>query len=66
MILITVLDSERSGECIDFTMVCVLDSEESDECIDFTKMCFFFVLSATFWVVKMFRFSRSASFIIEK
>ncbi|KAF0725464.1 Uncharacterized protein FWK35_00037339, partial [Aphis craccivora] len=32
------MDSERSDECIDFTIMCVffLDSERSEECIDFT------------------------------
>ncbi|KAF0739135.1 Uncharacterized protein FWK35_00029365 [Aphis craccivora] len=51
---VTILDSERSDECIDFTMMCVLfffflsvysitilDSVRSDEYIDFTMMCFF-------------------------
>ncbi|KAF0744089.1 Uncharacterized protein FWK35_00025879 [Aphis craccivora] len=34
------LDSKRSDECINFTMMCVfLDFERSDECIDFTMMC---------------------------
>ncbi|KAF0730390.1 Uncharacterized protein FWK35_00029527, partial [Aphis craccivora] len=33
-----VIDSERSDECIDLTMMCVLDSERSDECIDFTMI----------------------------
>ncbi|KAF0760321.1 reversion-inducing cysteine-rich protein with Kazal motifs, partial [Aphis craccivora] len=33
-----ILDSERSDECIDFTMMCVLDYELSDECIDFTML----------------------------
>ncbi|KAF0752398.1 Uncharacterized protein FWK35_00032042 [Aphis craccivora] len=38
-----ILDSERSEECIDFTMMCVfLDSERSEKCIDFTMMCVFF------------------------
>ncbi|KAF0767063.1 Uncharacterized protein FWK35_00023133 [Aphis craccivora] len=39
----TLLDSERSNECIDFTMF--------DECIGFTMMCvfFFFVSVTTFW-----------------
>ncbi|KAF0761184.1 Uncharacterized protein FWK35_00012499, partial [Aphis craccivora] len=35
----TMTNSERSKECIDFTMMCVLDSERSEECIDFTMMC---------------------------
>jgi len=37
----------------------ILDSERSDECIDFTIICVFFLFCvlATFWVVKMLRFS---------
>ncbi|KAF0762826.1 hypothetical protein FWK35_00008956, partial [Aphis craccivora] len=30
--------SERSDECIDFTMCVFLDSERSEECIDFTMI----------------------------
>ncbi|KAF0770393.1 Uncharacterized protein FWK35_00014833 [Aphis craccivora] len=51
--LIFTYNSERSDECIDFTMMCVFffffvsvysitNSERSEECIDFTMMCVFF------------------------